>query len=272
MLKTYAPVLLILLAVIAGYWLLASPPGEPTPDVDWVEGDPADPSDPASLGATGLSADGVAPRGPEKKRGKPYRTVDPRTLPKGTLYVTPVGPDDKPIDDEATHLRIYVEPVRAKGFPTRLGTWDKETGTYRFERVLAGDVNVRLYADHIARKIQRVRVRANQDNRITIPVELAGAIQYDVIAYDKKRPDPVRVELFDAQDKPVRAWYRISTATRLTSPKQVEVFTGGPEGIIFGIPPGSYRLKVTSEAEEWDDAKVEVVAAETKAVSLEVRR
>jgi hypothetical protein len=271
--KSYLPLLLILLAVVAGYMFLATGPEDDPYDVGWSR-------DEADLGGrhgapASLSADGVAPAPPDsdaasKKGRKPYRTVDPRTLPTGTLFVTLIGPDDKPID--GAELRLFVEPVRHGGFPTRLGIYEKDTGAWRFEKVRAGAVQVRLYSDHVARKIETVPVRADTENRVSIRVEPAGAIQYDVIAYDKTRPDPVDVTLYDQAGRSVKAWYQVRTTTKLTTPRLAETMRQGPEGILLGVVPGVYRLKVVSPAEEWDDAEVRVEAGQTARVSLEVRR
>ena len=269
MLKKYAPFLILVLAVVGGYWLLASDSGD-DPYAAWDDDPVADEGEGDMLESTGLAAGGRAPEPEGKKKRKPYRTIDPRTLPRGTLYVTPIGPNDKPIEKQ--QLRIRVLGVRAGAFPTKLPAhFDEETGTYRFDKVLEGEVNVELYADHIQRKVQKVRIRANQDNRHTIAVKPGATIEYDVVAYDKSKPD-VRVMLFDAQDKPVKAWYLVRTTTRLTTARYLESINQGPEGSIISLEPGDYRIKVISEAEEWDDAKVTLKAGETKKVSLEVRR
>ena len=67
-----------------------------------------------------------------------------------------------------------MEPVRHGGFPTKLGRYNKDTRAWRFEMVLAGQVNVRLFSDHVVRKVETVSVRAERENQVTIQVELAG--------------------------------------------------------------------------------------------------
>ena len=267
--KKYLPAVLVVLAAVGGYFLLLDPGEEEVWDPDWTEA-PEPPAPDGGMQAAGLEAEGVAPpKGGPKKR-KAYKTVDPRTLPRGTLIVTPVGPDLKPID--GTYLRIYVESVRPGGFPTKLGRLDKDSGSWRFEKVRAGKVSVRLFSDHVVRKKQVVSVRAERDNQVTIEVLPAGAIQYDVILYDKTRPEKVRLQLYDWQDKPIKAWYQVRSTKSMTSPRQAMTITQGAEGVVMGLLPGRYRLRVVSENDEWDDVEVMVEAGKTHKASLEVRR
>lgn len=268
--KKYLPALLIVLAVVAGYWLLAETPADDGYVEYYGEEGGAGGGD-AGLEEAGLSAGGTGPRkAPKKPKGKPYRTVDPRTLPTGTLTILPVGPDDKAVD--GTHLRMYVDSARRGGFPTRLPHRNVETQEWRLEKVRAGKVKVWWYSDHVAREEKIVTVRADQENDVTVRVKPAGTIKYAVTTYAKTKPEKVKLELFDAQGKPVKAWYQIRSTRSLTTPREALEITQGPEGFLIGILPGPYKLKVTSEFDEWDEAEVDVQPGKTAEVQLEVRR
>ena len=250
--------------------LLVGSPEDEVYERDWSE-EPTGVA-PSSEGIGGrLEASGARPvREDPSQKKRVQVAVDPRKQPKGILLLTVLGPDDEPIDSAA--LRVFVEPVRKGAFPTQLGRYDEQSRTWRFGKVPSGRVNVRLYSDHIVRVIQTVTVAAKRENKTKIKIEPAGAIAYDVIAYDKTRPKKVKLTLYDATDKPTKAWYQVRTSRSLNTPREAKTITQGPEGVLLGVLPGRYRLKVTSEHEEWDEAVVNVVAGATQKVSLEVRR
>ena len=264
------PISLILIAAAAGWWLLSAaddelPPLEIDGGTEPVRGPDAD-----LLGATGAGDLAVKGRTPTKGSRPIPAPADPRTLPKGVLVVTMLGPDLEPLDAGA--LRVFVDPVAHAMWRTKLGLYDKEARAWRFAGVPAGPVKVRVEGDHIVGRTVQTVVKRDRDNDFSVPLEVAGAIQYDVIAYDKTRPDPVKLTLYDFQGKPVRAWYQERTSRRLTTPKQLATAEIGPEGVAFGILPGRYRLRVVSSFDEYDEAEVDVVGGKTAKVSLEVRR
>ena len=267
----FLPALLIVLAVVAGYWLLSDDGGDQDYLVDYSDDVGGSEADPDGLEA-GLSAGATGPRkAPKKPKGKPYRTVDPRTLPVGTLLIRPVGPDGKLVD--GTRLRMYVDSARRGGFPTRLPHRDPDTDIWDLKKVRAGKVKIWWYSDHVAREEKIVTVRADQENEVTLRVKPAGTIKYTVTTYAKTPPEKVQVELFDAKGKPVKAWYEVRTKKSLTTPRQRLKVTQGPEGHVLGLEPGTYKLKVTStEFDEWDEAEVTVEPGQTTEVALEVRR
>jgi hypothetical protein len=195
---------------------------------------------------------------------------DPRTLPKGSLLVRPVGPDHEPLGDRS--LRVY---VTVKGDPrTRLpGPYDEERQAWRFPDVTAGPARVRLEGDHVVGREQDVVVAASRETAVDVVLEPAGALRYDVVTYAKTRPKQVRLEVTDARGKPVRAWFQERTPRRLTQARRAEHVTQGPQGVVFGLPPGRYKLKATSIAsDEWDEEEVVAQAGQTAEVTLEIRR
>ncbi len=264
------PTLLILLAAAAGLWLLfgaADDEGSGAYDAG-----PAEEIGPPDLAtATPFEADGLKTKGRViKKKRAVYQPADPRTLPKGNLVITMLGPDLKPI--EASALRVYVDPGKNSTWHTKQGLWEPEKKVWRFTDVVAGQVNVRVQGDHIVARTLQTVVKKERDNELSITLDLAGSIRYDVMKYDKKRPEKVQLTLFDWEDKPVEVWYQERTSRRLTTPVPRKTVEIGPEGVVFGILPGRYKLRVVSVFEEWDEAKVDIVAGKTAEVSLEVRR
>ncbi|MDJ0521213.1 MAG: hypothetical protein QNJ90_03985 [Planctomycetota bacterium] len=264
------PILLIVLAAAAGWWLLTGADDE-LPPLETSSGDqPSDGTDPGAMkakGPEGLAAKGTDPT----KRRKPYRPLpDPRTLPKGSLVITMLGPDLKALDSGS--LRVFIEPRTPALWRTKLPLYEKSSRTWRAKNVVAGPVRVRISGDHVVRRSVDAVVKRDRESTLSVTLDLAGAIRYDVIAYDKTRPEKVKLTLYDFQDRPVRAWYQERTSRRMTTPQEFQTAEIGPEGVVFGILPGRYRLRVVSPAEEWDDAEVDVVAGKTAKVSLEVRR
>lgn len=269
MLKKTLPAVLLALGLIAAYVLLARSSEDERNDPDWSE-ESREVAVPSEGLGVGLAAGGARPKEVDPRKGRVPVAADPRTRPRGTLILRFVGPKDELLPTPA--LRVYVDSVGRGGFPTRLGRYDEDARTWRFEQVPAGKVKVRLHADHIVRKVEVVPVKADSENKVKIQVQQAGAIQYDVIAYDKTRPAKVKLTLYDSQDRPTRAWYQVRSSRSQTTPRAAETITQGPEGVLLGVLPGRYRLKVVSEYDEYDEAVVQVIAGATQKVSLEVRR
>jgi hypothetical protein len=268
--RKHFPLLLILLAVGLGYWLVAGSDEERALDFETdMEGDLTVPP-PRQVHLEMTPAAMAAASKRKKEAGKTWQPTDPRKLPKGVLILQPIGPDGKPL--AIPTLRLFATPHGQRN--DKLATrYDEKTGAWRFERVIAGPVHVRIFGDHIVGRTLKATVIANTETVQEVPLELAGAVKYDVITYAKTRPKRVRMELFDAHNRPTsgyfqeRMLYRSNTAREA---KQVEV---GPEGVVFGLRPGRYRLKVTNlESEEWDEAELQVKAGTTAPVTLEVRR
>ncbi|MDA1195903.1 MAG: hypothetical protein O2894_12055 [Planctomycetota bacterium] len=267
--RAYLPWLLILTAVVLGYYLLAG--DEVAPRLPYEQdGDVASapPGDPRAVELKG--ADAPPPGSKKNAPPKPiWQPADPRTLPQGVLIIQPRGPDLKPLVDRG--MSILVTPRGQKA--TKLGLFDEETGNWRFERVIAGTVDIRVTGDHIVGRSLTAVVRAEQEVEFELHLEHAGAVKYDVITYAQTRPEQVLLELLDSTDRPTEGWFQDRTPRKLTQPRLGKSATLGPEGVVFGIRPGRYKLKVTSiESDEWDTQEVEVVAGSTAPVTLEIRR
>ena len=266
--RTYVPYLLILVAAVLGYLLLGDP-GMPAPDDDLGLDGPERPEGSGPLRVEPLEAKGLETRGDPRPRAAPDLPSDPRKLPKGTLLVRPLGPDLLPLSDRT--LRLYARPLGQ--IATKLGLYQEEAAAWKFENVVAGPVEIRVTGDYILGATEEAVVAAGRETTHEVHLEIGGAIQYDVITYEKTRPEQVRVELLDGAGKPVRGWIQERTPMRMTQPRFVDTLTQGPEGVIFGLRPGPYRVKVTSlESEEWDEATVDVAARETRPITLEIRR
>ncbi len=269
--RNTVPIVLILLAAAAGWWLLAGADTEldtPTYESDGELGTSARGE---GLQARQLEAEGLSVKGRERSPKRKHIVVpDPRTLPKGDLQVTLRGPDLSALDSGA--MQVFIEPASYAAWRTRLPLYDKDERRWVAKGVVAGPVRVRVQGDHIIGRSVTTVVKRDRDNELFVDVDLAGAIQYDVIAYDKKRPPKVKLTLYDYRDQPVSAWYQERTSRRLTSPKTYATAEIGPEGVVFGILPGRYRLRVVSAFEEYDEAEVDIVAGKTARVSLVVRR
>jgi len=267
--RTYLPWLLILLAVGLGYWLFATDPSDREPAFDvGGEFEGPDASTPRGTGLRGAAKGdrgGSRPKTPKKV----WHPADPRTLPKGDLLLQPLGPDLEPIIDRG--LRLVLKPRGQR--VSRLGRFVEETGATRFKDVIAGEVTVRISGDHIVGRTVTTTVTRDEETPFEVHLERAGAVRYTVTTYAKTRPAKVRVELFDAAGRPAEGWFQVRSTRSLTQPRKVRALDMGPEGIIFGLRPGAYRVKVTHiETDEWDDGEVVIAAGKTETLNLEVRR
>ncbi len=262
------PIALILLAVAVGAWILLSSEEEPEPGAFGSYDDPGSSDDPDLLTGGGLKGSGPEPRkGPDRR---PYKPIDPRKVPRGTLDVAPVGPDLAPIPNR--HLRIYVEPTTRKDWTKQLGQYDDETGVWTFKNVLAGEVEVRLFGDHVIATKQKAEVSANGRSRVQIHVELAGAVLYQVKLRDGTEPKDVKVTLFNLDDEPIAAYHESRSARRITTPRVAKTSVQGPRGAVFGVPAGSYRLRVDTDDHGYVDTGVAVQLSETAEVKVELGR
>lgn len=266
--RNVLPWLLILLAVGLGYWLFATDPDDDAPAYDvGFEGDASVPPDLEATGLKGAKKPETDPK--TKKPTKAWQPADPRTLARGVLIVRPLGPDLQPLVDR--RLSIIVTPRGQRA--AKLGLFDEETGAWRFERVIAGPVDLRVTGDHIIGRSVQTQVVRDQETEFELHLERAGAVKYDVVTYAKTRPDKVLVELFDAGGRPANAWFQERGPRKLTQPQKKRAHTQGPEGVLFGIRPGDYTLKVTNiETEEWDEGEIRVEAGKTIPLTLTVRR
>jgi hypothetical protein len=265
------PLVGILLAVAAGLWLFlgGEEPSGPGPDFTTVEGAGAA-SDPRVLEADGtpeLDASG-RPR-PAPPRPSP-RAVDPRAVPRGSIVVRPVGADGASVP--AGDLRVDVTPTGRKDWRTQVGRFDQDAGAWTFDDVLAGPVRVDVRGDLVLDATATATVKEDAPVEVEIPLRPGGAIRYDVSGSGEERPGKVTLSLLDGAERPVVAWYQVRTPRSMTQPQRVASVTQGPEGVIFGLAPGTYRLRVESEDGIHDEQDVEVVPGGTAAVSFALGR
>ena len=198
-----------------------------------------------------------------------WQPTDPRTLPTGVLYVQPMGPDLKPLIEPL--LSVHVRSRSRRG--PYLGHLDEATGAWRFDRVIAGPVTVSIRGDHIIGRSVQTTVKRSSESTFEVHLELAGAVRYEVVTYAKTHPEKVLVELTDALGRPAEAWFQERSSRKLTQPQRKKAHTQGAKGILFGVRPGTYKLKVTNvDTDEWDDGEVTIEAGKTAELKLTVRR
>lgn len=198
--------------------------------------------------------------------------VDPRTLPKGALEVTVAGPDDVALAVEGITVHLEPGPGSKEWIATPLLLADGALGTWSCAEVPAGPVRVRVTGDHVLETVLDTRVEAGGANSVRVQVDRGGALTYDVKLFSGEAPEQVTLTLLDARRQPVRARYQVRTQRVLTQPRSATVMSQGPEGVVFGIPPGRYTLRAVSPAEESDESEVEITPGVTVAVSLRIRR
>jgi hypothetical protein len=226
---------------------------------------------PAPAPGTGLTASGSAPAPREKApRRTPHTPIDPKGIPRGEIEIVALDRLGEPI--ASRNLRVYVNPVGLKDWARRLGRADPESETWMFRKILAGEVEVHVYGEHVVDTRARARVEAGKRARKVVTVDRAGAIKYGVTGADGKPPAKVTLSLTDEEGKPVRAYYQTVSVKALTQPRFATSRAEGAEGMVFGIPPGRYRLRAENEINEWDEADVVITATRTEPVSLRLGR
>lgn len=245
-----------------------------------VESGPVDVAATSERARPGTPAPGsIELRGPapspeaEKPVGPPTPvSVDPRTLPKGALEVAVAGPDDVALAVEGITVHLEPGPGSKEWTATPLLLADGALGSWSCAEVPAGPVRVRVTGDHVLETVLDTRVEAGAANSVRVQVDLGGALTYDAKLFSGEAPEQVTLTLLDARRQPVRARYQVRTQRVLTQPRSATVMTQGPQGVVFGIPPGRYTLRAVSSAEESDESEVEITPGVTVAVSLRIRR
>jgi hypothetical protein len=268
----------LLVAVGAAAYVLFRP-ARPTQRAEDVLTRPAEPTPkpPASLEATEL-AGGPRPAAPASKEpAGPRGSVDWRKVPRGSLVVVVVGADDAPVPPEEVSVMVGPAPGGRAWPSTPLLHIDEEGKRWHSDEIPAGPVEVRVTGDHILPKTLTVKVTAAEDavslpaGPVKVKVQRAGAIAYTVKLNDGTVPAHVTLTLLDARERPLTVGYQARSETELTTPKFAPKATQGPEGVVFGVPPGSYTLRATSPADETIDTRVDVVAGETATVAISIR-
>lgn len=271
MLRRALPWLLLLLLAGGGAWLLrggGEGGAELVPDVA-----PAPPVAPAA----GSAAPSLSAQAPERApKPAPVRvaapTVDPRQLPVGSLSVLPLGPDDQPIPCDL--VTVSVEPGKgARAWHVQpLMVPDRQTQVWSSARVFAGPVKVRVWGDTIVPVEVEAVVGAEAAPPLRVHVDRAGMIEYEVSTYRDEPLGEVTLQLTGAGGRAVPAYWQVRTETVLTQPRLAREVVQGPQGVVFGVPPGTYRLRATSPAGEWEEAAVTVEPEGRHPVAIKVRR
>ena len=219
---------------------------EPIPGVEHgsASGDPSG-SITAGGGLRGTGITPPAPRAGPTPRPSPT-DVDPKDIPRGTLEVLPLGPDNLPISSSELSMRL--EPVGRPFYAQPLAIPDPETMVWVYRDVPAGRMKLYVTGDHVLETEMDAVIEAGKVQSVKVHVDRAGAVSYRVVLYSGEQPEEATVTLLDAHDRPVKARYQVRTEKVLTQPQTVTTMKQGPDGIILGVPPGRYRLKGVSPA------------------------
>jgi len=265
------PWLMLLLLALAGAWLVLAP-GPQATDLD-----PAAPPGPVAAPPEATAQPGLqaaaAARAP-KPPPAPVRgpAVDPRTIPVGPLSVLPLGPDDQPISCDL--LTVSVEPGKgARGWHVQpLLVPDRQTQVWSSAEIFTGPVKVRVWGDTVVPVEVQAVVDTTPREVLRVHVDRAGTIEYEVSTYLGEPLGDVTLQLTGAGGRAVVAGWQVRTDTVLTQPRWAREVVQGPQGVVFGVPPGTYRLRATSQAGEWEEASVQVEALGRHPVQIKVRR
>jgi hypothetical protein len=270
--RSLLPLLSILVLLAGGAWLLLSAGDEEPTALEL--GPVVAPGAGREAGPLELAAP-TSPPGSGTRRGPKGSTepviIDPRTLPRGPLDVLVLGPDDVPIPHD--EVRVSLEPgTGAKAWhATPLLRPDPETNVWRGNDAV-GPVRVRVSGDTLVAKDVETQVTAEAGEPLRVHVDRAGALDYTITRFGAEPLTEVTLTLLDGARRPVLVGYQVRTETLLTQPSQARSMTQAPRGVIFGIPPGRYTLRVTSAADESAEAEVDVEARKTVPVALQLLR
>jgi hypothetical protein len=263
------PALFALLAVAGAGWLLlrGGPANEEEPSPPTAERDDAATEAPSG---TARALQGAPPSAEPPPSPPPVpRPIRPEDLPRGSLVVTALAPDGEAYLPSET--RVFLESAARTWGSTPTGIPDPEKKSWRFDKVPAGRVRLRVSGDHVVETTQEAEVEADQVKEVTLHADRAGAVAYKVVLYSGEMPPEVTLALFDFDRKPVRALWQVRMPNLMTSPKADVKVVQGPEGVAFGLRPGRYRLRATSPEEEYDEVDVVVSASQTTTVEIRLR-
>ncbi len=265
------PLLSILVLLAAGAWLLFSGDSEePTALELGPTVAPGASREDGSLELTSPVAPPGTRRGP---KGSPEPAlIDPRQLPVGPLEVLVLGPDDLPIPHDDLRVTVESGAGAMAWHATPLLRPDPETNIWKATDVLAGPVRVRVSGDTIVARDIDTQVTVEAGELLRVHVDRAGALEYTATRYGDEPLTEVTLTLLDATGRPVLVGYQVRTQTHLTQPQQARSISQAPQGVIFGIPPGRYTLRVTSAADESAEAEVDVESRKTLPVALQLLR
>ena len=265
-------VLLVPALLAAGAWFLLRPGEDPSAPPGGTERGGEAGSDAPELGSTRLEgrASTAPPR--EAPAPKPNGSVDWRTIPRGTLEVLVLGPDDAPIP--AGDVTLFVSPGRGgRAWPTQpLLLADYETNAWKNEEIPAGWVDVRVSGEHIVTRTVETEVLTGVSVPLRVHVDRAASIDYQITLLSGAAPENIKISLLDEKRKPVPVTYQTRNQAFLAQPQAVFQMAVGSEGSVFGVPPGRYTLRAVSPEDEFEESVIDAVAGQTHAVKLSIRK
>ena len=204
---------------------------------------------------------------PEPGTG-PAEPIDFRTVPRGVLEVVVVDANDEPLptDDLRVHVASRGRSRPAATLPKR----DTESHTWRFEREPEGPAVVTVRGDGIFDAKANVDVKPNATTSIRVRVKPAGTIHFHITDTDGNDLERATLTLYDANDKPVKAYFQERHALKMTSRKHTSSIALGYKGYITGLKAGRYTLRAEAtngfHASEIIDVEIGKVTEATVAV------
>jgi hypothetical protein len=273
--RLFLPFAAFLLVALAVGWLLLSredptgpeagvAPGRETPV---AAGGPTlvAPPAPSPHPDGGAAEDGRMRTGPA--------SIDPRTLVRGPLEVHVLDLDDQPVPSSEVTVDVGAAPGQPAWFDKPLLNPDPDGHVWKGDGFLAGPASVRVFGDHVLEQSVSVVIEREPTPPVVVRVAFGGSISYRATRLDGSEPAEVRVTLIGARKQPVLASYQVRTETVLTEPRRATEFVQGPRGLVFGVPPGTYTLRVVSPATDESDVRdVTVQARTTTEVELRLAR
>jgi hypothetical protein len=97
-------------------------------------------------------------------------------------------------------------------------------------------------------------------------------VQWHAKLRDGTEPTDVTITLLGMDDEPVLAFHESRSARRITMPAKHTSSVQGPEGAVFGLPAGRYKLRVESEEYGYQDVVVDVELDKTTKAEFELGR
>jgi hypothetical protein len=271
--RTLLPVLLAL-AFAAGAWLFLGPSATETEPLDDLGGRATGDGGPARIdpGPDAPSLEGTGPDPAVTGRPPSYPLVAPDEFPRGGLDVRPLQPDGTLWRPDAISVRLERVPRPFWAAPG--GRADYDTRVWHFRRVPVGRVRVIVTGDHVVEAVGEAEIRAGTVETVEVVASAGGAITFTARRVrEDEGVDQVTLTLLDAEtDQAVPAAFQERAPAVLGEVIEGTEATLGPRGVIFGVPPGRYRLRGTSAGDEVHEVEVVVQAGRTAEAALEFLR
>lgn len=266
-----ARVLLVLgfLAGLAAVLWLAWPRGAgPDPTGPLLE--PALPATPGESPPPPLAPAAVlapAPGAASTPPGPTWPVLPTDQIPRGGLDVTVLAPDGTPYPLEGVQVRLVRQGSDFYAEPLALP--DASRKVFAFQGVPYGKVTVQVWGDHVQHATREADVPEGRTNAVEVFADRAGAIRYKAVLPDDTRPATVTLRLLPRRSRQaLLVHFQTRLPDHLTSDVRATEATLPPEGIVFAVPPGSYRLVGTSAEGATTEVEVEVAENATSDVEL----